>query len=243
MKNSKQIFSTILLLSATAFLTACGATKAQEGTTNSSSVDTSSKPLSYCSQAANSDVSAKLKVYMDQSNNVRYDYVYVRLAAIPSNFQSGGSYISMWKWMANSSGSTYLDNTALNMMLVSNSGQALTDWKSSLRWSDIQTAASNQGYSDAAAFLNNVNVLVDLKDTNGEYDVLKISNYDASTNKATSQVDALLPMFYASPADYAFEANGAARASVLQSLHPFKDYINQGYTASQFKSMAVSLCY
>lgn len=240
--KAQNILSTLLVLSSVALLTACNASNVQGSIDSSSQVDLSSnKAISYCNQASNSDITANLKVYVDSNNVVKSNYMYVRLSALPANFESGGSYISMWRWLATSSGQTYLDNTVLTAALVNKSGTLLTDWKSSLRWSELQALASSLGYTDAKTFFNNVNVLVDLRDAEGVYDVLKFSVYDATTNKATSQADALLPMFYANPAQYAVEADGQARASVLKNLHPFK---NLSLTSEDaYKSTATSLCF
>lgn len=247
MKNSKQIINTILTLSAAAFLTACGASK-QVGSSDFSSRTTNAtsttKPLAYCSQGTGLEINANLKAFTDAANTVQMNYVYVRMTSLPTDFTADKSYISMWKWLSNSSGYTYLDSTALKFILVNAAtGQALTDWKNTLRWSDVSALATNLGASDAQSFFNQVNILVDLKDVQGEYDVLKITNYDMATNKAISQTDALLPLFYANPADYAYENNGAARAEVLQGLHPLKNYANQGFSSEQFLSMTNNFCF
>lgn len=249
MKNTKQLFTTILALSTALLLSACGANN-QAGSSDLSSrlpTDTSSsstKPVAYCNEAKGTEITARLKVYTDTSNTVRMDYVYARLTSLPNNFKQDQSYISMWKWLANSTGYTYLDSTPLEFIVVNPSnGQALTGWKKTLRWSDVVVAASGMGITDPQTFFNSVSILVNLKDTQGEYDVLKITNYDLSTNKAISQTDGLLPLFYANPADYAYEANGASRAGVLQGLHPFKNYAGQGYSSSQFQSMSQNFCF
>jgi hypothetical protein len=248
MKTMSKLFTTILTLSAATLLTACGASK-QVGALESSSriIDTTTtgaKPLAYCNQATGTEINAKLKAYTDSSNTVRMDYVYVRMTSLPANFKSDSTYISMWKWLSNTAGNTYLDSSALKFILVNASnGQALTGWKNTLRWSDVSSIASGMGIEDAQAFFDKVSILVELKDAQGEYDVLKITNYDMTTNKSLSQTDALLPMFYANPADYAKESSGADRAQVLQGLHPFKNYANQGFTSAQFQSMAANLCF
>lgn len=103
--------------------------------------------------------------------------------------------------------------------------------------------ATSMGATDPQSFFNKVTILVDLKDTNGDYDVLKITNYDIKTNVSLSATDSLIPLFHANPADYAVESSGVARAQVLQGLHPFKSYANQGLTADQFASMANNFCF
>lgn len=248
MKTMNKIFTAILTLSAATLLTACGANK-QTGSIDSSSrittpPTTAAKPLAYCNQATGTEINVKLKAYTDTSNTVRMDYVYVRLTSLPTDFASSNTYISMWKWLSNSAGNTYLDSTSLKFILVNASnGQALTGWKNTLRWADVSAIASGMSITDVPTFFSKVNILVDLKDAQGEYDVLKITNYDLTTNKSLSQTDALLPMFYANPADYAKEATGTDRAAVLQGLHPFKNYANQGFTSTQFQSMANNFCF
>lgn len=251
MKNSKQLTNSILVLTVAALLSAC----APRGS-DSSSMDQSSrlpepngtsstKALAYCNQAAGTDITAKLRAYVDPSSGiVRMDYMVLRLTALPASFSSGSSYISMWKWLSNASGNTYLDSTPLNFMILNpKTGLALTNWKTTVRWADVSTAASSLGYSDAQSFFNAMKIVVDLKDTQGEYDVLRISSYDVSTNQSLSQVDALMPLFYANPADYAFEPNGSARSSALQALHPFKSQASSGYTSAQFATMSNGYCF
>lgn len=251
MKNPKQIFTTLLTISAAVFLTACGSGKNQTGSTDFSSrtpppadIGTSSKAIAYCNQGTGSEIKMKMKVYKDTSNAIKMDFVYVRVTSLPANFKEGKTYISMWKWLSNTSGYTYLDPASLQFILLdSSTGQALTGWKNTLFWSDVVTIASGMGITEAQAFFDRVNILVDLKDAQGEYDVLKITNYDSSTNKPVSQTDALLPLFYVNPTDYARETTGSARSQVLQELHPFYNHTNQSYTTEQFASMANDFCF
>lgn len=249
MKTTNKLFSAILTISSALLLSACGASKQQAGVIDDSSrvvpnTSSTTKPIAYCNQATGSEISAKLRAYTDASNVARMDYIYVRMTALPASFSSDSTYISMWKWLSNSGGYTYLDSSALRFILVSASnGQALTDWKTTLRWSDVSSIAAKMSATTPEAFFAQVNILVDLKDVQGDYDVLKITNYDVLTNKSVSQTDALLPLFYANPADYAFEANGGERAQVLQGLHPFKNQLNQGFTSAQFEAMAKNLCF
>jgi hypothetical protein len=243
--------NTILVVTAALALSACAPRGSDSGTSDLTSrlpdtnTSSSTKPLAYCNQATASDITAKLRAYVDPSTNtVRMDYMLVRLTALPANFKSDTAYISMFRWLANTSGAASLDSTALSFYIMNpNTGLAITSWKTTLRWSDVSTAASSLGYSDPTSFFAAMKIVVNIKDTNGDYDVLRIVNYELSTNKASGQVDALMPLFYANPADYATESTGAGRAAVLTSLHPFKSSISSGYTSSQFQSMANSYCF
>lgn len=251
MKKSKQHLKTVLAISAIAFLTACGTSKNQGSMDFSSRTpftttptSSSSKAFALCSRGNGTEINTKVKVFVDSSNTTKMDFVYVRLTSLPTNFKENKNYISMWKWLASSSGSTYLDPAALEFILTdASTNQMLTEWKKTLYWSDVVTIASGMGINDVQSFFDRVNILVDLKDAKGEYDVLKITNYDSSTNKPVSQTDALLPLFSVNPADYAFEPNGSARAQVLQALHPFQSQASQGFTTEKFASMANDFCF
>lgn len=249
MKSSKQIITAVLALSAAALLIGCspqniaGSSEESSRVTETTVSTSSAKPLAYCNQGTGTEISTKMKVYQE-NNSIRMDLVWVRLTNLAENFKTDKSYIAMWKWLSNSAGSTYLDSSSLQFVLVdSTNNQALTGWKTTLRWADVAQIASGMGITDAQTFFNRVNILVDLKDAQGEYDVLKISNYDPSTNKSISQTDALLPMFYANPADYATESSGQGRAEVLKNLHPFASQTNQGFSSAQFQSMANAFCF
>lgn len=250
MKNSKQLFTTLLLTGVALLLTACGAeqvanTDLSSRTPVATVGDATTKHLAYCNKGAGNDIAAKLKTYQESTtNNIRMDLVVLRLTSLPSTFTSDSSYFTMWKWLANNSGYTYLDQTSLSFILIDSvTGQAVTNWRTTLRWSDVSTAASKLEITDPQTFFNRMNIIVDLKDVAGEYDVLKISNYSVSTNKAIGQMDALLPLFAANPADYSVEPTGGARASVLQALHPFKDLVGQNWSSSQYQSMSNNFCF
>ncbi len=250
MKYTKQICSTLLTLAAATLLTACGASNQQvAGSTDSASRestetlgDAQTKYLAYCNQGSAAEINGKMKAFVDSSNYVRMEYVYLRLMTLPATFKAGNSYISLWKWMANPSGYTNLDPSPLSFALMNPStGQYLTSWKTVLKWSDVSTIASGMGHTDPQTFFNSVNILVDLKDPNGQYDVLKVASYDSSTDKAVHTMDALLPLFAANPRDYAND-NGSVRAGVLQNLHPFKATAGQ-FTTQQYQAMANNFCF
>lgn len=249
MKTSNQkILTTVLLMAVATLMTACGSSNTASAdlasrSSATDSTDASNKALAVCNSASTNGLAAKQRAYQD-SSGYRFDYVWVRLTTLPSGFASNTNYLAMWKWMANSNGSTYLDSTALSFALFDSvSNKAITGWKTTLKWSDISSIASGMGYADPASFFTRVNILVSLNDASGQYDALKITSYNSSTNQAVTQLDSLLPLFSANPAAYATNSDGSTRASVLQSLHPFAGYKNQGYSTSQFQAMSNSFCF
>lgn len=235
---------TLLAITST-LLSACAATKAPiDGSTDLSSRDVNTtKAVASCNVMNGPEISAKLKAFTDTNGTPRFDLAYVKFTSLANSFNSGTGYIKMYRWMAYSTGYTYLDPNALSFYVYNpQTNSAVTGWVTTLKWSDISTAAQSLGHSTPSSFFNAMQIIVNVADAAGEYDVLQITNYDGSTHKATSQSDALLPLFYASPADYAYETNGLARANVLRALHPFNSQDKQ-YTGAQYAQMAQSYCF
>ena len=245
MKNSK-LLTTMFLLGIAAVMTACGSRNSATaiGTSDLSSTSTSQYNVASCNQKTSSGIAASLKTYTS-NGSTDFNYVWVRMTTLPNGFAAGTSNITFFKWMANSSGSTYLDSTRLSFVMVdSQTGQYLiSNWVTSLSWSDVSTTAQGLGIYDAQTFFNRMNILVYLNDPSAQYDVLKIASYSTSSTSVQSQMDILLPPFSANPNAYATESDGSTRASVLQALHPFASYKSSGYSDSQFVSMAQSYCF
>ncbi len=251
MKNAN-LLKTVLILSLAAMMTACGSNQQANGTSDLSSrsgtstgTDAANKAVASCNQGSGSGIAVKLKAFTTSAGTVDMSYVWVRMTTLPTGFSSNTSSISFYKWLGNSAGSTYLDPAKLNFVIQDpTTGQyLLSTWTTSLKWSDISTTAQSIGITDAQTFFNRVNILVYLNDAQGAYDVLKVASYTSGSSSVASQLDVLLPPFSANPAAYATEADGTTRNSTLQSLHPFKSLNTQGWTTSQYQSMAQSYCF
>lgn len=249
--TNANLLKTVLILSVAAMMTACGSGQQANGTSDlssrsdsSTSTDAANKAVASCNQGSGSGIGAKLKS-ITTNGALDMNYVGVRMTTLPSGFSANTNSISFFKWLGNSSGSTYLDPAKLNFILQdSQTGQyLLSAWTTSLKWSDISATAQSIGITDAQTFFNRVNILVYLNDAQGAYDVLKVASYTTSSSTVAAQLDILLPPFSANPAAYATEADGTARNSALQSLHPFKALSSQGWTTTQFQSMAQSYCF
>ncbi|MFS4460618.1 hypothetical protein [Bdellovibrio sp. HCB2-146] len=263
MKASNQkTFTVLFLVSMALFMTACGSSSQESSydfssrtpvtPDSSTSTDTKTDSTQYiatCNEGAKADLGAKLKMYVDGYNQYRMDLVQIRMTSLPSDFAVNGSYIGFWKWLAQSTGSTHMAGYPLNFIVIdSQTNQALTGWRTTLLWDDVKAKASQMGIKNSADFFKRAKIVVDLQTAEDaykvtEYDALKIVSYNRSTQKPALQLDVLLPPFNANPADYAKESSGAARASVLQNLHPLKAYANQGYTSAQLLSATKSFCF
>ncbi|MBK9322055.1 MAG: hypothetical protein IPM97_03690 [Bdellovibrionaceae bacterium] len=244
MKTEKTL-NAALLLTLLSLLTACAAqtnssdsfaSRAAPTTTTSAST----QPLAYCNQKSHEGLSVNLMVYVDSANNIRNDYMKVKITQIPSDFATG-SYLEFFRWQANSNGQTYLDPTPTQARFETLSGQILTNFSPVIYWGQISQIAKNSGYSDPNQFLQYVRLVVDIRDPQAQYDVLKVAFYNSS-NVATIDMDLLLPAFAASPSDYQND-RGTVRPAALQNLHPFAAKTSEGWTGAQFQSMANGYCF
>lgn len=234
-----------LLALASVVLSACGVHQGPvDGSTDLSSRDTNlTKAVAFCNIMTGPETSGLLKAFRDTNGTLRFDLTYLKLTSVASSFTNDTGYIRMYRWQAAPTGYVYLDPNPLSFYIHNpQTNSAVTGWVSTLKWSDISTAAQSLGYNNPTSFFNAMQIIVNVADAAGEYDVLQVTNYDSTTHKATSQTDALLPLFYASPAEYAFETNGMTRANVLRGLHPYANLGGQ-YTGAQYAQMAQSYCF
>lgn len=248
MINQQNVLKATLLMVLMLGLTACGASK-QESSTDLASrspngtTDTT-KAWAQCNSGTsmNGLMKVNLAAYYEGAN-VRNDLMYVRIANLPSDFESAGNYLQMFRWQANTSGSTYTDPTPLSFKIVNPAnGAVIVQSRTSVKWTDVSTVASGMGYSDAASFFKKVWLLVDLRDPGANFDVLMTAIYLNNSTQYRDYANTLLPIFAADPAAYATDLDGSARNPALQALHPFKDKLNQGWTKADFQSWANNFC-
>jgi hypothetical protein len=200
--------------------------------------------LAYCNQGSAANYTVKLQAYVASSTNqINYNYAVMRLSSVPSTFTGGTSHFALWKWYADSSNAVTFNQTALQFYVYDTStGDAITGWINTLKWSDISAKYASSGLT-VANFLARLNIIVYLDDPNAQYDVLELASYTTSTGALIGQLDMLLPVFAANPNDYATEANGSARAARLKALHPFASQASAGLTSAQFQTMSQNYCF
>lgn len=175
-----------------------------------------------------------------ENGNLRNDLMYVRIGSVPSGFAASSSYFQLFRWQANTAGSTYLDPTPLNFEIWYNNSLVLAA-RSSLRWSDVQAVATQLGQSDPGSFLRGAILKVDLRDPTAQFDVLMTVLY-SSSNTELDRSNALLPVFAANPEVYATDTDGLPRNQILMDLHPFKSSVGQGWTTADYQSRANTFC-
>jgi hypothetical protein len=235
-----------LLLTDLAMLTACGAQKVDGSGSDLSSrtpvmTTTSSAPVLYCNEKSQDGITAKVMVYTDSANQIRNDYMKVKFTQMPAGF-STGDYIQFFRWQANSSNQIYMDPTPVQARFESLNGTVLTNFSSVIHWDQVSSLAASSGMSDVSTFLQNVRLVVNIRDPQANFDVLKVAMYSKTDNANIVNMDILMPTFSASPADYATDS-GSTRSASLQALHPFAGMINQAWTSAEYQAMGNSYCF
>jgi hypothetical protein len=231
-------------------LAGCGAGKTVSETTDFASRATpdevangGEKAWSYCNEGIAKSSTFKFSMkYYTENGQTRNDLMNLKLTQVPSDFETSGDYIQMYRWQAAPSGSTYLDPTPVQFRIINpNNGTIVISNANSIRWADVSTSASQLGISDPTTYFKYVKFIVDLRDQLGQFDVLRVVNY-GSNNAAKDTSDALLPVFRADPAGYAYESDGQARATILKNLHPFVGRSSQGWSVKDFQTWANGYC-
>lgn len=244
-KTQKSLLMALMLLG----LSACGASKETAGTTDLASranvdvvIQNPNTAWAYCNSGTSSKLGFQASfMAATQENRIRNDLLYMKMSSLPSGFGSGDLYFQMFRWQANTAGAGYMDPTPLKFKVIrqAGGGEILAN-RDYLRWSDVSTTASqmNVGVED---FFRHTYITVDTKDPLGQFDVIRVVAYNKSDNKSAGEVDVLMPVFHANPAEYDVE-NGAARSTLLTALHPFNDKRNQGWTANDFQTWSDAMC-
>lgn len=252
MKNRFKIsLANVLTLSIGLMLLSCGSSKSTDSFSSRltpGSLSTSNKPLAWCNSGASPNYAANQKAYKDANGNWNPQYGFLKFTAVPQSFANNNRYIQFYRWMASVDPtslvqSTSLDSTPLRFMIYDlSTNQPLTDWRTTLGWGSLASIQSSMGIVDVTSFFKRIALYIDIRDQQGEYDVLRTVIYRTADNMVDEQFDSLLPVFNANPADYAVESSSTGnrpRAQVLQDLHPLK---GTALSDSEYTARMNSLC-
>lgn len=252
MKTYSNKIKLIFLLGLALLLTACGASKSVNSDSNNSSrLDTGTvntnqnnvnRPLAKCNQGSNDQVGVATSIYTS-GEVIANNRINLKVIKIPTYFSQSQNYIEFHKWMMNSSGSQIWGSSRMYFHIFSiSTGALLSENKQVLYWADLQNEAQQVGASTPEQFFKKVRLVIELEDYDAEYDVLSTKYFKQSDNTQLSDLATLIPVFDANPELYATEKDGSARHQKLKDLHPFKSYINQGWTNSTFQTKANEFC-
>lgn len=236
------------------------ASEAPGGNTPIGDVDTnpSQKAYAYCSKdvVGNSEFTARVQAVVTSNNSVIPNYVRVKLPKVPSVDWANNNYdLEVFRWTVSPSGAVLAIDPSTDLLEYqfekkgTNGFQLISSYKyTRFNWEEMQDMAKYakqvtelpDNYSPQS-FFNDFNMLVDLKDNQGTYKVLRVVIREASDNFSGSvveELDILLPVFEANPNVY-----GESRPAILEGLHPLKDKATGGWTESQYQTFANAFCF
>ena len=211
-------------------MASCSPTKSTSPNTTSSSASlliSADKPVALCNRTADSNFTFNTAVAQSTPGVYDNDVLKMKFSFISAASTTAGNTVSFFKWKVNGTVAE-LDPTPLTFYAYNAStGASVSTASTSYVASKIST--SNGFY-------------IKLNDVNGVYQVIKTVVYNSS-GKVVSQVNSLIPAFYASPVDYQSNADGSTRADILQALHPLAAQISSGASVEQFQQSMQSFCF
>jgi hypothetical protein len=251
------IFIKNLLLTLTVCTLGIGCTKSKDSKTDESTTDLSSeeavKPGTKCTQDNKgfADLQVSLMNLQDSLGNANYRYVHLRFNKIPSEYQSSGWDLQIYRWTVSSTGATNIDSTALFMhpekKVSTNTFQKIIpqNYEGSngyqiINFSELQQIGvyGNVNSASPQTFFNGAYLLVDTADENGTYKVLRVVFRNSSDGTVAKEVDILLPPVYANPNLFSSE-----KSPILSALHPLNSLIGQSWTDTDYVSFTDKYCF
>jgi len=232
MKTQIKLNSTYLKLAliafTTALMTACGTSKSNPTTSTSTAYDFGSmKPLADCNKTKDTNFSINTSSVTDSSGQTSSEWIKLKFNFLSSNVTASGNVIKFFKWRVVGS-QAQLDNVPLNFAKYDiSSGQTVGATVSSMSVLELNT--SNGLY-------------IQMNDPNFQFQVLKVVVYN-SAGTIVTQMNTLIPGFYANPNDYQYNSDGSARSVTLQQMHLLYGQNVSGWTQTQFTQYFAQYCF
>ncbi len=223
MKNTTTFQNTLkvaLILTVIGLLTACGTSKSDTPTLQSSNrfEVNSQKALAMCNKASDTNFSFNTSIVSDESGQISTQWIKFKFKFLNAEITKPGNVIKFFKWRV-SNGQAVLSESALEVSAYDPATGQTT------------SAATN---SVSANQLNNSQgFYINLADPESLFQVLKVVAYN-SEGKVIGNLNSLIPAFYANPVDYQFNSDGSARAQILQDMHLLKGSTSTGSAAQYF---------
>jgi len=226
--------ATTLILTATALLTlsSCGTSKSSQSaattTVQASTVtNAGTKVVTSCQKSSGTDMSVNISAVKNSSGTINNSLVKIKFNRLSAAATASGNVIRFFKWKV-ASNQAYMDQTPATVTrYVLSSGTVDQSAATSITASTVTTS---QGY------------YIDLNDAAGEYQVLKAVVYN-STGSIVGQQNILIPQFLGVAADYAYNADGSARAQILRDLHPLATADITGWTSTTYSNYYAATCF
>lgn len=251
MKSTQKLAYFILFGVVALMLAGCGATKASNGGSSSSSsrsdvLDESQGLLAECNELVDDskDIDLGFSTYYDAHNQAfNPSLIRMKVNQLPSGVTtSATTYVQFFRFYANESGQKIIDNNPVGIHFIARStGQTLNQSSpiTVLSKNSVQTVIANNGLGDEGINLTNFfnQTVAVLNDIGLQYDGILVALYDEGNGtQAYGYAEALLPAFSADPIRYA-----ANHPVSLQQLHPFAG-LNGQYNEQGFYQLAEQMC-
>lgn len=229
-KNKNRTLKIALVLTVLGMLSACGNSKSNTsaGDLGSNRIDsTSQKPLATCNKAKDAQFSINTAVATDQSGQISNEYIKFKFNFLSADVTKAGNVLKFFKWRVNGT-QAVLEPTALQIAAYDlSSGQTVGSLTSSLAADQVN---GQYGY------------YIQLNDPYALFQAVKLVAYN-SAGQVIGNLNSLIPAFNASPEDYKLNADGTARADVLQQLHLLYGQSVAGQTPAQIKQNFDQFCF
>lgn len=228
----KILTTTLILAASIVTLTSCGSKKSSQATTTtivqSSTVENAgNKIVTSCQKAVGSDMSVNITAVKNSNGTINNSLVKIKFNRLSTAATAAGNTIRFFKWRVTGS-SASLDQTPLDVTrYVLSSGNVDDSTRDGITASTVTTS---KGY------------YINLDDADGIYQVLKAVVY-SSSGSVVAQQNILIPQFLGVPADYAYNADGSARAQILRDLHPLATTDVSAWTATDFVKYYQATCF
>lgn len=226
MKNTTTLQTTMqtklkltLIVAALGLLTACGTSKSDPPTVQSSNrFDVNSqKALALCNKGSDSNFSFNTSIVSDESGQISTQWIKFKFNFLNAEITKPGNVLKFFKWKV-LNGQAVLSETALEVSAYDPATGQTTS-------SATNSVAANQ-------LNNNQRFYINLADPEALFQVLKVVAYN-SEGKVIGNLNSLIPAFYANPADYQFNSDGSNRAQILQDMHLLKGTTSTAGSAVQ----------
>ncbi|GIL18708.1 MAG: hypothetical protein BroJett040_24590 [Oligoflexia bacterium] len=250
MKNSNMIQILALTAIAGLSLIGCGAQKVTNGSGSTDFASSaymanySGQPIARCSHDVANFPNLGVRMMATQINqqysqNASF-YFRLKFDRFVDGFNTADQAIQVWTTSVDSMGNRRPPqriNFQLERVVGGAVQQASPYTYNDLTFSDMQSIGTANGFSvaDGKDFFSTVSLLVFPDD---QAQILTVTVYQTDGSGPTSQVELLIPQFYANPTDYALN-----HPQVLQQLHPLRDMVGGAWTAAQYENEANRFCF
>ena len=225
---SPKFLKLALLALTAALLSSCGNTKSNPTNTASAVDPFGAKLLATCNKTKDTNFSINTSNVNDTTTGqISADWIKMKFNFLSTANTATGNTIKFFKWRVLGA-SPELDNTPLIFAKYDiSTGQTSGTSVSAMTVSELSATTG---------------LYIQLNDPNAQYQVLKAVVYNSS-NQIVSQINTLIPGFYASPIDYQSNADGTPRTITLQQMHALYGTSTTGWTALQMQQYFSQYCF